>query len=102
MHHIEVDTAKQVVAKDEQKVGKIDHFFRTEKYSLAAVLSKLVVIDGLPIRVLAKSQRLRAALGAQGYHFPKDAKLIKLIIMKHCLEVNDIYKKQFEERHNLF
>ena len=33
MHHIEVDIAKQVVAKDEQKVGKIDNFFRTEKDS---------------------------------------------------------------------
>ena len=97
MHHIEADAMKQVSAKVEQKVGKIDHFFVTQKDSSAVVLSELVAIDGLPIRVLAKIQPLRAALGAQGYHLPKDAKSIKAIIMKHCLEVKDIYKKQFEE-----
>ena len=62
MCHIEVDTAKQVEAHDEQKVGKIDHFFRTEQNSLAVILSTLVVIDGLPIHLLAKSQCLRAEL----------------------------------------
>ena len=97
MHHIEPDAMKQESAKVEQKVGKIDHFFMTQKDSLAVVLSELVAIDVLPTRILAKSQRLRAALGAQGYHLPKDAKSIKAIIMKHCLEVKDIYKKQFQE-----
>ena len=63
MHHIEVDTAKQMATKDEQKVGKIDHFFETEKNSLTVILSELVAIDGLPIYVLAKSQPLRVTLG---------------------------------------
>ena len=55
IHHIKVNTEKQVAAKDEQKVGKIDHFFRSERDSLPVVLSKLVPIDGLPICILAKS-----------------------------------------------
>ena len=65
-------------------------------------LSELVAINGLPIRALAKIQRLRAGLGAQGYHFPINAKSIKSIVMKHSLEVKDIYKKQFEEMKTKF
>ena len=47
MHHIELDTAKQVAAKDEQKVGKIDHFFRAKKDSLAVFLSLAAIIYNL-------------------------------------------------------
>ena len=64
---------------------------------MAVFLSKLIAIDELPIRVLAKSQRLRAALGAQGYHLPIGAKSIKSIIVKHYHKVKDIYKKHLEE-----
>ena len=45
MHHVEVNIAKQEAAKDEQKVGKTNHFFRTEKYFFAVALSELVAID---------------------------------------------------------
>ena len=81
MCHIEVNTPKQVAANDEQKVGKIDHFFRTEKNSTAVVLSKIVAIEGLQIHLLAKCQCLRAELEAQGYHFPIDEKEMPLQIL---------------------
>ena len=97
MYHIEVDTAKQVAANDEQKVGKIDHLFRTKKNSLAVVISILVAIDGLPIRVLAKSQRLREELGAQGNHLPLGGKSIIPNIMKHCLEIETFIRNSLKK-----
>ena len=62
MHHIKLNTTKQVAAKDEQKVGKINHFFCNKIDFLGVVLSELAVINGLPICVLAKSQNLKASL----------------------------------------
>ena len=88
----------KISAEKTKKFPKIDHFFKAEKDSLSVILSELVVCDGIPVRVLSKSQQIRDALGAHGYKVPADANAIRAIIMKQGVEIKTLFKKQFHLR----
>ena len=64
-HGIDLSTIK-ISAEKTKKLPKIEHFFKAEKDSLSVILSERVACDGIPVRVLSKSQRIRDALGVQG------------------------------------
>ena len=51
----------------------IESIFKT-KDPVDVVLAELISCDGLTFRIFLTSQCLRAALEAQGYKLPKDAK----------------------------
>ena len=98
-HDIDLYTIK-ISAEKIKKLPKIEYFFKPEKDSLSVILSGLVACDGIPVRVLSKSQRIRVAFGAQGYKVPSDANEIRAIIMKQGVEIKTLFKKQFQDLRN--
>ena len=99
-HGIDLSTIK-ISAEKTKKLPKIYHFFKAEKDSLSVILSELVACDGLPVRALSKSQRIRDALGAQGYKVSADVNAIRAIIMKQGVEIKTLFKKQYQDIRNL-
>ena len=94
-HNLEIPSKPEVVKKKE--TPSINEFFHVAKDPLAVVVTELIACDGIPIRVLETSHRLRAALKAQGYSLPSDDKGIKAIMMKHFQEIKSRLKEQFEK-----
>ena len=56
--------------------------------------------DGIPVRVLSKSQQIRDALGAQGNKVLANANAIRAIVMKQGEEIKTLFKKQFQDLRN--